>query len=47
MLSERLSGTLPPDSMVTTPESVHLMLATKKYERYLRNVQLVVVDEWQ
>lgn len=35
-----------PQVLVTTPESLHLMLATKDYEALFRNLQVVVVDEW-
>lgn len=32
--------------LVTTPESLHLLLATKGYERFFSNLSCVVVDEW-
>lgn len=36
----------PPNLLVTTPESVHVMLASKSGADLLRSVQTVVVDEW-
>ncbi|MFC6103396.1 ligase-associated DNA damage response DEXH box helicase [Olivibacter domesticus] len=35
-----------PDILITTPESVHLMLAQKGYANRLQQVQFVIVDEW-
>ena len=36
----------PPHILITTPESLHLLLASKKYEDYFGNLKSVVVDEW-
>ena len=36
----------PPHVLVTTPESVHLMLATPGYAEYFKNLKAIVVDEW-
>ena len=36
----------PPEVLITTPESLHLLLATKGYARYFQNLRTVVVDEW-
>ena len=36
----------PPHVLITTPESLHLLLASKKYESYFGNLKTVVVDEW-
>ncbi len=36
----------PPTCLVTTPETVHLLLSSKSYANYFRNLELVVVDEW-
>jgi len=36
----------PPEVLITTPESLHLLLATKNYPRIFKNLQTVVVDEW-
>lgn len=35
-----------PHALITTPESVHLLLAQKGYESMFKNLQFVVVDEW-
>lgn len=35
-----------PEILVTTPESLHLLLATKGYPEFFRNLQVVVTDEW-
>jgi ATP-dependent Lhr-like helicase len=35
-----------PQALVTTPESLHLLLARKGYPRLLSGLQAVVVDEW-
>lgn len=35
-----------PQALITTPESVHLMLASKDYEAYFASLEFVVVDEW-
>ncbi len=35
-----------PEFLITTPESLHLMLAQKNYSRTFRNLKAVVVDEW-
>jgi ATP-dependent Lhr-like helicase len=35
-----------PEVLITTPESLHLMLAQKDYPKTFRNLKAVVVDEW-
>lgn len=35
-----------PEVLITTPESLHLLLATKGYPKYFKNLKSVVVDEW-
>lgn len=35
-----------PNGMITTPESVHLMLAQKGYPEVFSNLSFVIVDEW-
>jgi len=35
-----------PEVLLTTPESLHLMLAQKDYPKTLQSLQVVVVDEW-
>ena len=45
--SERLKQRqTEPQCLVTTPESLHLMLASKGYSHFFRNLGAVVVDEW-
>jgi ATP-dependent helicase Lhr and Lhr-like helicase len=36
----------PPDILITTPESLHLLLAQKGYPDVFRGVSAIVVDEW-
>lgn len=36
----------PPDVLITTPETLHLLLAQKGYATYLKNLKTIVVDEW-
>lgn len=36
----------PPEILITTPESLHLMLATPGYPDYFSKLQTIVVDEW-
>jgi ATP-dependent Lhr-like helicase len=35
-----------PECLLTTPESLHMLLASKKYDSIFKNLQTVVVDEW-
>lgn len=35
-----------PEVLITTPESVHILMAQKKYARHFRNLETIVVDEW-
>ena len=35
-----------PEILITTPESLHLLLATKQYPRYFKHLKTVVIDEW-
>jgi len=35
-----------PEILITTPESLHVLLARKKYVRMFKKLQSVVVDEW-
>jgi ATP-dependent Lhr-like helicase len=35
-----------PEVLLTTPESLHLMLAQKEYPRLFQSLQVVVIDEW-
>ena len=36
----------PPDILITTPETIHLLLAQKGYDSYFKNVKAIVMDEW-
>lgn len=35
-----------PEVLITTPESVHILMAQKKYKRHFKNLDAVIVDEW-
>ena len=35
-----------PEILLTTPESLHLMIAQKEYPKLFSNLQAVVIDEW-
>ena len=35
-----------PEGLITTPESMHLMIAQKGYADTFKNLQFVVIDEW-
>lgn len=36
----------PPHSLITTPESVHILMAGKGYADFFSDLEFVVVDEW-
>ncbi len=36
----------PPDLLITTPESLHLLLSQKGYTDYFAGLQTIVSDEW-
>ena len=36
----------PPQALVTTPESVHILMASKGYTDYFSELEFVIVDEW-
>ncbi|NOT76749.1 MAG: ligase-associated DNA damage response DEXH box helicase [Cyclobacteriaceae bacterium] len=36
----------PPQFLITTPESLHLLLSHKKYAEYFSELKTIVVDEW-
>lgn len=36
----------PPQFLITTPESLHLLLAQKNYSDYFKDLKSIVVDEW-
>jgi ATP-dependent Lhr-like helicase len=35
-----------PEILITTPESLHVMLSSKDYARTFKNLEAVVIDEW-
>jgi ATP-dependent Lhr-like helicase len=35
-----------PEVLITTPESLHILMAQKGYNNYFKNLEAVVVDEW-
>lgn len=35
-----------PEVLLTTPESLHLMLAQKEYPKLFQHLEVVVIDEW-
>ncbi|MEX1120526.1 MAG: ligase-associated DNA damage response DEXH box helicase [Balneolales bacterium] len=39
-------GKRPPEVLITTPESLHLMLARKGHEMTFNTLKAVIVDEW-
>ncbi len=38
--------TSAPDLLITTPESLHVMLSQKNYSDYFSDLEMIVVDEW-
>ncbi len=36
----------PPDVLITTPESLHLLLSQKNAVQYFKNLEAFIVDEW-
>jgi ATP-dependent helicase Lhr and Lhr-like helicase len=46
-LSERQKQKIkPPQLLITTPESLHLLLASKGHKEFFKDVKVVVGDEW-
>ena len=41
----RTQAIVPPDVMITTPETLQILLLGRKLSQYLRSVQTVIVDE--
>lgn len=35
-----------PHALITTPESVHVLLASKEYDKFFAGLEFVIVDEW-
>lgn len=38
--------THPPQILITTPESIHILLATKGYSKVFRDLDCIIIDEW-
>lgn len=36
----------PPEILITTPESIHVLMASKGYKKYFKHLNAIVVDEW-
>lgn len=36
----------PPQALITTPESVHLLMASKGYRSFFETLSFIIVDEW-
>lgn len=36
----------PPEFLITTPESLHLLIASKGYAEYFSDLSSIIVDEW-
>jgi len=36
----------PPEFLITTPESLHLLLSQKKYTSYFKDLKSIIIDEW-
>ncbi|MEM9544533.1 MAG: ligase-associated DNA damage response DEXH box helicase [Bacteroidota bacterium] len=36
----------PPEMLITTPESLHVIMATKGYKKFFGKVKTIVIDEW-
>ena len=41
---EQLSN--PPEILITTPESIHIIMCNKSYVQFFKHIDLVVADEW-
>ncbi|MEM4202258.1 MAG: DEAD/DEAH box helicase, partial [Candidatus Hadarchaeum sp.] len=41
----RLQALMPPDVIITTPETLQILLLGKRLRNYLRSVRMVIVDE--
>lgn len=36
----------PPDMIITTPESIHVLMTNKGYSDFFKNIEAIIVDEW-
>ena len=41
-----LQKTKPPHLLITTPESLHLLLAQKSYREFFKELKVLIADEW-
>ncbi|MCD6017375.1 MAG: lhr [Bacteroidetes bacterium] len=35
-----------PHALITTPESIHVLLASKEYDKFFAGLEFIIVDEW-
>ncbi|MES2568077.1 MAG: ligase-associated DNA damage response DEXH box helicase [Bacteroidota bacterium] len=35
-----------PHALITTPESIHVLLASKDYDKFFAGLEFIIVDEW-
>ncbi len=35
-----------PEVLITTPESIHILMAQKNYGRHFKNLDAIIIDEW-
>jgi len=35
-----------PQALITTPESIHLILASKEYNKFFADLEFIIIDEW-
>jgi ATP-dependent Lhr-like helicase len=35
-----------PHALITTPESVHVLLASKDYDKFFSGLEFIIIDEW-
>ncbi|MBA3663291.1 MAG: ligase-associated DNA damage response DEXH box helicase [Bacteroidetes bacterium] len=35
-----------PNALITTPESIHILLASKEYDKFFSGLEFIIVDEW-
>lgn len=36
----------PPDILITTPESLHVIMSSKNYKEFFKDLRVIVADEW-
>jgi len=36
----------PPEVLITTPESIHVLIASKNYTSFFKNLHVIIFDEW-